>query len=79
MNRACYLWIAAIAILLGMASTAAQESAGDMAKTILVDLEHQKLFAWEDDDVIHEFHVVTGKCGKETEPGRYKVEWKARD
>ena len=66
------LWLA------GILMTAAA-IAGEPAKLISVDLENQKLFAWEGEDLVHEFHAVTGKCGKETEPGTYKVEWKSED
>ena len=52
---------------------------GDGAKTIKVDIERQKLWAYEGDELIYEYHVVTGNCAKETEPGTYHISRKIED
>jgi lipoprotein-anchoring transpeptidase ErfK/SrfK len=49
------------------------------SKVIVVDIESQKLYAWEGDSLVYDYHVVTGKCGKETTPGWYSVTRKYED
>ena len=42
-------------------------------KAILVYIDQQRLFAFEDYKLIHEFDVVTGRPGKETMSGKFKI------
>jgi lipoprotein-anchoring transpeptidase ErfK/SrfK len=51
----------------------------DGTKTIKVDIERQKLWAYEGDDLIYEYHVVTGRCAKQTAPGTYYIGRKIED
>ena len=37
-------------------------AAAGAPKTISVDLDNQRLFAWEGQELAHWFHVVTGTC-----------------
>ncbi len=54
-------------------------SAGGDLKVIYVVTEDQKLFAWEGNDLVFEFDVVTGRPGKETHPGVFNVFRKHED
>lgn len=42
-------------------------------KRIVVNLDRQKLFAYEGDKLFHECHCVTGRAGHETTPGTFKI------
>jgi lipoprotein-anchoring transpeptidase ErfK/SrfK len=42
-------------------------------KEILVYIEDQVLVAMENGEKIHTFNIVTGRDGKETTPGKYKI------
>ena len=48
-------------------------------KVILVNVDEQKLQAVENFKIVYEFDVVTGRPGKETETGRYKITRKYKD
>ena len=52
---------------------------GGGAKIIYVVTEDQKLFAWEGNQLVYEFDVVTGRPGKETVPGVFHVFRKHKD
>lgn len=47
-------------------------------KRIEVDLRRQRLFAYEGDVRIFQFRVSTGKLGKRTPPGQYRILSKAK-
>lgn len=49
------------------------DSAGSGLKVIYVVTEDQKLFAWDGNELVFEFDVVTGRPGKETHPGVFNV------
>jgi lipoprotein-anchoring transpeptidase ErfK/SrfK len=59
------------------AEEAAPSSGGP--KVIYVVTEEQKLYAWEGNQLVHEFDVVTGRPGKETEPGVFSITRKYED
>jgi lipoprotein-anchoring transpeptidase ErfK/SrfK len=49
------------------------------AKVIYVMTDEQKLYAWEGNKLIYEFDVVTGRPGKETEVGVYRISRKYKE
>jgi lipoprotein-anchoring transpeptidase ErfK/SrfK len=55
------------------------ETAGGGHKVIYVVTEDQKLFAWEGNELVYEFDVVTGRPGKETHAGVFNVFRKHKD
>lgn len=55
-----------------------QENAGQM-KIIYVITDEQKLYAWEGNKLVYVFDVVTGRPGKETVPGVFKIFRKHKD
>ena len=48
-------------------------------KVIYVVTDDQKLYAWEGNQLVHEFDVVTGRPGKETEAGVFAINRKYED
>ena len=48
-------------------------------KIIYVVTDDQKLYAWEGNKLLYEFDVVTGRPGKETHPGVFKIFRKHKD
>jgi lipoprotein-anchoring transpeptidase ErfK/SrfK len=42
-------------------------------KRIKVDLTRMKLYAYEGDKVVFEFHCTSGREGKETDPGLHRI------
>ena len=74
--------------LSGLAAAAAQQNApgsdqkpaaGGRLKVIYVVTEDQRLFAWEGNELVFEFDVVTGRPGKETQPGVFNIFRKHED
>ena len=63
---------ARIGLFLIVASTALAGEA-PKGKEIHVFIEKQVLVAWENGEKIYSFDIVTGRDGKETEAGRYKI------
>ena len=67
------------------AANSDDESAGEAApsgggpKVIYVVTEDQKLYAWEGNQLVYEFDVVTGRPGKETEAGVFSISRKYED
>jgi lipoprotein-anchoring transpeptidase ErfK/SrfK len=55
------------------------EPAGGGLKVIYVVTEDQKLFAWEGNELVYEFDVVTGRPGEETHAGVFAVFRKHKD
>lgn len=49
------------------------------AKKIVVNLHRQKLIASEGGKIVHEFDCITGRAGKETNSGTFKVMRKVKD
>ena len=72
--HAKFLLIAMMAVCLGYSPGAL---AGE--KKILVNIEQQKLYAVQANKLIYEFDVVTGKPGKETTIGDYRIFRKVKD
>ena len=66
----------AIAVM-ALLTAAVGHAAGE--KIIVVNTDQQKLYAWEGDDLVYEFHVVTGKPGKETTAGTFYTTRKYKD
>jgi lipoprotein-anchoring transpeptidase ErfK/SrfK len=64
-------------LLIGM--TVAATSHADGSKIVLVNTDEQKLYAWEGDELVYEFHVVTGRPGKETTAGAFATTRKYED
>lgn len=63
-------------------SDAAEEdaaSSGGGPKVIYVVTDDQKLYAWEGNQLVYEFDVVTGRPGKETEAGVFSINRKYED
>jgi len=83
MMRYCYIdffFLAMIIVCLGSAHiTFAEENDVGANKKIVVNVDRQKLTAVENNKLIYEFDVVTGRPGKETEAGRYKIKIKYED
>ena len=52
---------------------------GGGPKIIYVVTDDQKLFAWEGNELVYEFDVVTGRPGKETHPGVFSISRKYED
>jgi len=52
---------------------------GGGPKIIYVVTDDQKLFAWEGNELVYEFDVVTGRPGKETHPGVFNISRKYED
>jgi len=48
-------------------------------KKIVVNLHRQKLIAYENGKIVHELDCITGRAGKETNPGLFRVELKVKD
>jgi len=61
-----------ICLALPARTLASGEKTGSL-KIIYVDIDDQKLFAWEGNKLLYEFDVVTGRPGKETHPGVFKT------
>jgi len=61
-----------ICLALPAPTLASGEKSGGL-KIIYVDIDDQKLFAWEGNKLLYEFDVVTGRPGKETHPGVFKI------
>ncbi len=51
----------------------AEKSNSGAQKKIIVKIEQQKLYAIENNKLIYEYDVVTGRNGKETTVGTYKI------
>jgi len=68
-----------------LAADSDDESAGEAApsgggpKVIYVVTEDQKLYAWEGNQLVYEFDVVTGRPGKETVAGVFAISRKYED
>lgn len=48
-------------------------------KKVVVNLDRQKLFAYEDGRLFHECHCITGRPGHETDAGNFKLTLKVKD
>ena len=73
-------FVAIMIVSLGMApSTFAEGNDAGAPKKIVVNIDRQKLTAVEDNKLVYEFDVVTGRPGKETIPGEYKISRKFED
>jgi lipoprotein-anchoring transpeptidase ErfK/SrfK len=46
---------------------------------IVVNITHQKLYAYSGQSLVYEFDCVTGRKGKETDLGRHRIYLKDRD
>jgi lipoprotein-anchoring transpeptidase ErfK/SrfK len=57
----------------------AEETDATPMKIIYVVTDDQKLYAWDGNELAHEFDVVTGRPGKETEPGVFHIFRKHED
>ena len=77
MNRVCARM--PMLVLLFAWSGVAPVVAADPSKVLVVNTDEQKIYAWEDDELIYEFHVVTGRPGKETIAGRFETLRKYED
>jgi lipoprotein-anchoring transpeptidase ErfK/SrfK len=74
------LFTAMLACVTALSPVAQAEDDGDTPlKIIYVVTDEQKLYAWEGNQLVHEFDVVTGRPGKETEPGVFHVFRKHED
>jgi len=61
------------------AATGEAAPSGGGHKIIYVVTEDQKLYAWEGNEMVHEFDVVTGRPGKETVAGVFSIFRKHED
>ena len=74
------LFLAMIIVCLGSVHiTFAEENDTKSDKKIVVNVDRQKLSAVENNKLVYEFDVVTGRPGKETEAGKYKTNSKYED
>jgi lipoprotein-anchoring transpeptidase ErfK/SrfK len=73
--------LAGVDLILGCLAVAPPALAenGGGAKIIYVVTDDQKLYAWEGNELVYEFDVVTGRPGKETEPGVFFIFRKHED
>lgn len=51
----------------------------DRITRIVVNISRQKLFAYAGENLVYEFHCVTGRKGKETDLGRHRIYEKVSD
>ena len=68
----CEAIVLCIGLLLMPGISAGEEAAGG-AKEIRVNIDRQTLVAMEGDEEVYKFDVVTGREGKETHAGTYKI------
>ena len=54
-------------------------SDGGGLKIIYVVTDDQKLYAWEGNELVYEFDMVSGRPGKETHPGVFHISRKYED
>ncbi len=54
-------------------------SAEGADKRITVDLDNQLLKAYSGEELVFDYHAVTGSCAKWTHPGNYQVDRKVED
>lgn len=54
-------------------------SAESVAKRITVDLDNQLLRAYAGEELVFDYHAVTGSCAKWTHPGNYQIDRKVED
>jgi len=67
-------------IYIGLAlATSTEDNDAGTNKKILVKTDSQKLLAIEDNKIVYEFDVITGRPGKETTEGKYKISIKYED
>jgi lipoprotein-anchoring transpeptidase ErfK/SrfK len=71
--------LAAIVVYFGLVLTTSAEDNGGPNKKILVKTDRQILIAVEDNKIVYEFDVVTGRPGKETKEGKYAIFRKHED
>lgn len=75
-----FIFLAVIILSLGSPRiTLAEENDAKANKKIVVNIDRQKLSAVENNKLVYEFDVVTGRPGKETEPGKYEISRKYED
>ena len=75
-----FLFLAMIIVCFGSAHiTFSEENDAEANKKIVVNIDRQKLSAVENNKLVYEFDVVTGRPGKETESGKYKITRKWED
>jgi lipoprotein-anchoring transpeptidase ErfK/SrfK len=78
--RATAAFICLFTGMVAMHPTANAKEADDTPlKIIYVVTDDQKLYAWEGNELVHEFDVVTGRPGKETEAGVFHIFRKHED
>ena len=64
----------ALILIAVIASPSAPAAAGEGGpKIIYVITDDQKLYAWEGNELVYEWDVVTGRPGKETLPGVFHI------
>lgn len=73
------LGIRVLPVTAALALLAAAPGYAEGEKIIVVNTDQQKLYAWADDELVYEFHVVTGKPGKETTAGTFYTSRKYED
>ena len=66
-------------LVAGLACLLAPRAEAAGPKTIYVVVDDQKLHAWEGNEKVFEFDVVTGRPGKETHPGVFNIFAKHED
>ena len=77
MKRNSIVMCLVLALALGL--LAPVSALADGPKIIYVVTDEQKLYAWEGNELVYEFDVVTGRPGKETLPGVFHVFRKHED
>ena len=63
----------ALALVSGFLAPASAGAGDGGPKIIYVVTDEQKLYAWEGNELVYEFDVVTGRPGKETLPGVFHI------
>lgn len=66
----------ACCICVFLTMSVAAETAG---KRITVDLDNQLLKAYSGEELVFDYHAVTGSCAKWTHPGNYQIDRKVED
>ena len=72
-NLLSYSYLPILAVLLLLIATTAWGAEAAKKKEIRVFIERQVLVALENDEEVYSFDIVTGRDGKETEAGRYRI------
>lgn len=73
----CYAALSLVLVVVSTLATPVSLRADE--KRLVVNLNRQKLFAFDGAKEVYAFDCITGKAGKETTPGRFRIWEKTKD